>query len=262
MYNNISAACTSIQCSRGLGEKTAMRWIEANGSRTDYTFSFLDRESNRIANALTEFGIGKGDILFTFLPKMPEQFLVFLGTLKVQAICGTLFSNFGEDALLDRLGDSRAVGVITKKSLYKKIARIRNELPALRHIILVDGNSDPAAGVINYVEFISAASPEYKVQPTPPDTPSVLHYTSGSTGKPKGVLHRHGSLASQHSTARDTLGLKEDDTYWCTADQGWITGTSYGIIGPWSLGVTQVHYGGGYDPQAWMELLAREKVTV
>ena len=100
------------------------------------------------------------------------------------------------------------------------------------------------------------------VQPTSPDTPSVLHYTSGSTGKPKGVLHRNGSLQSQMATTKGGFGLTENDVFWCTADQGWVTGTSYGIIGTWSLRGTQVHYGGGYDAQAWMDLLAAEKITV
>ena len=239
-----------------------MRWIDANGARTVYTFGDLEMQSNRFANVLTSLGIGNGDIFFTFLPKMPEQFFAFLGALKTQAICGTLFSNFGEDALLDRLGDSGAVGIITRKSLYKKLSRIRERLPALKFVILVDGDDDPASGVISYSRIMSEAGADFVVQPTSYDTPSVLHYTSGSTGKPKGVLHRHGSLVSQTATAQGVLGLAEDDVYWCTADQGWVTGTSYGIIGPWSLGVTQVHYGGGYDAQIWMDLLAQENVTV
>jgi acetyl-CoA synthetase len=259
---NLGSVCTSQQCERGLANKVAMRWIATQGTRTDYTFGDLERQSNRFANILTAQRISRGDVFFTFLPKMPEQFFAFLGTLKTQAVCGTLFSNFGEDALLDRLGDSGAVGIITRKSLYKKIARIRHQLPALRFIILVDGDDDPAAGVFGYTSLMDEASDEYTVQPTSPDTPSVLHYTSGSTGKPKGVLHRHGSLHSQRATTQGVLGLTEDDIYWCTADQGWVTGTSYGIIGPWSLGVTQVHYGGGYDAQAWLDLLAMEKITV
>lgn len=259
---NIGFFCTALQCLRGLADKIAMRWIDAHGCILDYTFSDINTESNRFANALTNLGIGKGDVFFTFLPKMPEQFFAFLGALKNQSICGTLFSNFGEDALLDRLGDSRAVCILTRKSLYKKIARIREQLPELKYVILVDGDDDPLNGVISFARIMVESGPEYDVQPTSPDTPSVLHYTSGSTGKPKGVLHRHGSLVSQMATAQSVLGLKEDDVYWCTADQGWVTGTSYGIIGPWSLGVTQIHYGGGYDAQAWMELLAQEKITV
>ena len=259
---NIASACTSTQCRRGLAEKTALRWIEASGARTDYSFGDLETQSNRFANVLTALQIGKGDSFFTFLPKMPEQFFAFLGTLKTQAVCGTLFSNFGEDALLDRLGDAGAVGIITRKSLYKKLARVRERLPALKYIILVDGKDEPAAGVLSYARLMAEAGAEYQVQATPADAPSVLHYTSGSTGKPKGVLHRHGGIAGQQATARGVLGLQEDDVFWCTADQGWVTGTSYGIIGPWTLGVTQVHYGGGYDAQAWMDLLAREKITV
>lgn len=262
IHNNIGYACTTLQCDNGLNNKVAMRWIDVHSCRTDYTFGDLERQSNSFANVLTYLGIGKGDIVFTFLPKMPEQFFAFLGTLKTQAVCGTLFSNFGEDALLDRLGDSGAVGIVTRKSLFKKVARIRHQLPALRFVILVDGGDDPAAGVFGYTRLMDEASDEYTVQPTSPDTPSVLHYTSGSTGKPKGVLHHHGSLSSQKATTKDVLGLTDNDIYWCTADQGWVTGTSYGIIGPWSLGVTQVHYGGGYDAQKWMELLETEKITV
>lgn len=259
---NIGYTCTTLQCQHGLADKIAMRWIDTHGARTDYSFSNMERETNRFANALVSLGIGKGEVVFTFLPKMPEQFFAFLGTLKVQAVCGTLFSNFGEDALLDRLGDSNAAGIITRKSLLKKIVRIREQLPNMRVIILVDGDDDLNNGIVSYARIMTEAEDAFEVQSTPPDTPSVLHYTSGSTGKPKGVLHCHGALVSQMETAKNVLGLQEDDIYWCTADQGWVTGTSYGIIGPWSLGVTQVHYGGGYDARAWMDLLSREQITI
>lgn len=261
-HSNIAYTCTDLQCERGLGNKTAMRWIDAHGSMTDFSFKDLTRESNRFGNVLEKLGVKKGDIFFTFLPKMPEQFFAFLGALKAQVICGTLFSNFGEEALLDRLGDSGAVGVITRKGLLKKINRIRENLPKLKIIILVDGDDDPESGIFSYRNLMASVQDEYKVQPTSANTPSVLQYTSGSTGKPKGVLHRHGSLQGQMATARDVLCLQSDDIYWCTADQGWITGTSYGIIAPWSLGVTQIHYGGGYDAQVWVDLLVRERVTV
>jgi len=259
---NIGHICTRQQCEIGRSDKVAMYWIPTHEERCGYTFGDLERKSNCFANVLTSQGVKKGDIFFTFLPKMPEQFFAFLGTLKTQAVCGTLFSNFGDDALLDRLGDSAAVGIITSKSLYKKVARIRQKLPSLRFIILVDGDDDLAAGVLSYARIMSEANDEFSVQPTPPDTPSVLHYTSGSTGKPKGVLHCHGSIPTQKATTQEVLGLTDNDIYWCTADQGWVTGTSYGIIGPWSLGVTQVHYGGGYDAQAWMDLLKSERISV
>ena len=259
---NIGHICTRQQCEAGLADKVAMRWISSHLDRKDYTFADIEAESNRFANALQSLGLGKGDICFTFLPKMPEQFFAFLGALKLQVICGTLFSNFGEEALLDRLGDAQAKCVITKKSFLKKIGRIRSQLPALRHIIVVDGEDDPANGILGYQALMAAASPEFTAELTSADTPSVLHYTSGSTGKPKGVLHRHNSILHQHKTSREILHLDRDDIYWCTADQGWVTGTSYGIIGPWSIGVTQLHFGGAYDAAVWFDLLEQERITI
>lgn len=259
---NIGHICTAQQCLAGRAEKVAMRWIPAMGERVDYTFADLERQSNRFANALQGLGLGPGDILFTFLPKLPEQFFAFLGALKLKVLTGTLFSNFGDEALLDRLGDARAKAIVTKKSLLKKVLRVRPQLPELQYIIVVDSDEHTGEGVLSYRALMREALTQFTVAATAADTPSVLHYTSGSTGKPKGVVHVHGSVLLQSRTAREVLGLKDDDVYWCTADQGWVTGTSYGIIGPWSLGVTQVHFGGSYDAKNWLALLEREQITV
>ena len=258
---NIGHICTRQQCDLELGEKVALRWISAHQERIEYTFNSLDLESNRFANALQSLGLVAGDILFTFLPKAPEQFFSFLGALKLQVICGTLFSNFGDDALLDRLGDARAKVIVTKKSLLKKISRIHSQLPALQYIIVTDIETHQSAEILSYSVLVRQASGEFIAPVTPPDTPSVVHYTSGSTGKPKGVLHVHRSILHQSRTTADVLNLKETDIFWCTADQGWVTGTSYGIIGPWSLGITQVHYGGVYDAKVWFDLLQNEHIT-
>lgn len=259
---NIGHICTRLQCELGRGDKVAMRWISTSHERRDYTFSDIDLLTNRFANVLQGLGFSAGDIFFTFLPKMPEQFVAFLGALKLQVIAGTLFANFGEDALLDRLGDAGAKGLITKKSFLKKIMRIRDQLPALRWILIVDSDENIGPDILSLGQLMKSASAEFSAQSTGQDLPSVLHYTSGSTGKPKGVLHRHNSILHQNKTTIEVLGLTGNDIFWCTADQGWVTGTSYGIIGPWSLGITQVHYGGGYDAEAWFELLEKEGITV
>ncbi|BCS52414.1 AMP-binding protein [Geobacter sp. SVR] len=259
---NIGYLCTGRQYEFGLGDKVAMRWVSPHFERTDYTFADMDRLSNRFANVVRSLGVARGEVIFTFLPKSPEQFTAVLGGLKAECITGTLFSNFGEDALLDRLGDSGARLVITRKSLYRKIERIRGQLPALRAVILTDITEDLGDDVLSWQRLMGASSDGFAVPLTPPDTPSMLHYTSGSTGKPKGVLHRHGSILHQSRTTREVLGLHSNDVFWCTADQGWVTGTSYGIIGPWSLGVTQVHFGGGYNALHWFELLQNERITV
>jgi acetyl-CoA synthetase len=259
---NIGHICSRHQCDLGFGEKVAFRWFSAHLVRTVYSFNDLECESNKFANAMQSLGFTAGDILFTFLPKSPEQFFSFLGALKLQIICGTLFSNFGDEALLDRLGDANAKCIITKKSLLKKITRVRDRLPALKYIIVTDIEEHQAADILSYSVLVRQASEKFTALLTTPDTPSVLHYTSGSTGKPKGVLHVHRSILQQSRTASEVLSLTGSDVFWCTADQGWVTGTSYGIIGPWSLGVTQIHFGGGYDAKIWFDLLQSEGVTI
>ena len=259
---NIGWICTEQQCRSGLADKVAMRWISPHMERRDYTFGELNSLSSRFANLLAGLGVVEGDVFFTFLPKAPEQFFSFLGALKLKAVVGTLFSNFGEEAILDRVGDARAKGIITKKSFLKKISRIRDQLPELRFIIVVDADEHLADDIFSYSKLMEQASDSFDVPPTAPETPSVLHYTSGSTGKPKGVLHAHRSILMQRYTTEAVLGLKPDDIFWCTADQGWVTGTSYGIIGPWSIGVTQVHFGGSYNAEEWFRTLQDHRVTV
>ena len=259
---NIGHICTKQQCDSGHAHKAAFRWIPAGGEQVTYTFDDLESHSNRFANLIRDLGFVPGDIFFTFLAKCPEQFFSFLGALKAQLICGTLFSNFGDEALLDRLGDSGAKGIITRKGSLKKLGRLRNQLPHLRYILVTDLDDHQSADVLSYPKLMAAAANAFRTPPTTPGTPSVLHYTSGSTGKPKGVLHAHGSVLMQSATAENVLNLGNQDIYWCTADQGWVTGTSYGIIGPWSLGVTQIHFGGMYDATRWFSLLEKEKVTV
>ncbi|NVN89335.1 MAG: AMP-binding protein [Desulfuromonadales bacterium] len=259
---NIGHICTGQQCEAGFGDKVAMRWLSSHLEQRDYTFSELDQTTARFANVLQGLGVAPGDVFFTLLPKMPEQFFAFLGALKLQTIVGTLFSNFGEEAILDRVGDAGASAIITKKSFLKKISRIRDRLPTLRFIIVVDIDQHQSDDILSYSRLMEQASDSFYVAHTPPETPSVLHYTSGSTGKPKGVLHAHRSILMQRFTAETVLGLTPDDVFWCTADQGWVTGTSYGIIGPWSMGVTQVHFGGGYNAEEWFRILQNQGITV
>ncbi len=259
---NIAWYCTTRHCLEGRSEKMAFRWIDAAGQREDFSFGRMETESNRMAEVLLSLGCQAGDVVFTFLPKMPQQFFSFLGTLKIQAIAGSLFANFGEEALIDRMADAGTSILITKKSLLKKVKRARRALPMLKFILVLDLPEDEADNVLSLPRRLAATTGHYEVPITSPSTPSVLHYTSGSTGKPKGVQHRHQSLLIQAWTTAHVLGLRDNDQYWCTADQGWVTGISYGIIGPWALGITQLHFGGAYDAAAWMRLLEEEQINV
>jgi acetyl-CoA synthetase len=260
--HNIGFACTDLQCQQGRAATIAMRWLGTDDVRTEITYRQLAEESSRFASILTRLGVGPGERCFILLPKMPEVFYAFLGMLKAQAVAGALFVHFGDQALLDRLGDSQACLLLTRTSLLKKLKRIRDKLPDLRYVLLVDAQDHLDAATLSLPKLLQTASPDFAVAPTLPATPSVLHYTSGSTGKPKGVFHTHGSLPFQIQTSQDVLGLGPGDVYWCTADPGWITGSSYGIIGPWAVGATQVHYGGSFDADTWMTILERESVNV
>ena len=259
---NIGYICTKLQCELGNSEKIAMRWISPDMKHIDHSFKDMEDQSNKCANALQSLGLSKGDIIFTLLPKIPEQFFVLLGALKLQLVASPLFANFGEEAILDRMGDACAKALVTKKSFLKKIEKIRNQLPYLKHVIIVDDNSHLSSDILSYPLLMKNAKDVFETPLTGKDVPSLLHYTSGSTGKPKGVLHVHGGIMTIHQTTKEILGLKEGDKYWCTADQGWVTGTSYGVIGPWSWGITQIHFSGQYNPEEWFTILEREKINV
>jgi acetyl-CoA synthetase len=257
---NLGFICTRLQCELGRGDKTALRWIAPTSlQKVELTFLELEQATNRVANALITLGYREGDIVFTFLPKIPEQFTAVLATLKIKAIAACLFSNFGDEALLERLQEANAV--ITKQSMLRKLQPILPQLKQLRHLLVVDMPEHLDERTLSLPRLLERAGVDYTVAPTSAQTPSILHFTSGSTGKSKGVQHVHGSILSQAASFREVFDLKQDDIYWCTADLGWVTGTSYGVIAPWSQGITQVHFGGAYDPQAWFTVLQREKVN-
>ena len=259
---NIGYVCTGLQCENENAEKTAMRLIAPELSGINYTFRQLDVESNKIANALRGLGVGRGDRVFIFLPKQAEVFFAFLGILKLQAVAGVLFSNFGKEAVFDRLLDSAAKVLVTKQSLYDRISEVLPNLPTLEKVILTDLPEHKSDRLLSYAQLVSGAGTDYTVADTDPETPSVLHYTSGSTGRPKGVLHVHGGIEHHLKTMDEVFQVEPDDIYWCTADQAWVTGVTYGIIGPWAKGITQIHFTGKFDAVDWFEILQREKVTV
>jgi acetyl-CoA synthetase len=210
---NIGHICTRLQCEQGLGEKTAFHWIGSHDERAEYTFGDLDRHSSRFANVMQSLGFCGGEVFFIFLPKSLEVYFAFLGALKAQLITGTLFSNFGEDALLDRLNDAGAKGILTRSSFLKKLLRIRDRLPGLKIIMLTDAEEHQADDILSYPKLMGKASEKFDTPITPANTPSVLHYTSGSTGKPKGAMHRHRSILLQSRTTREVLNLQSDDLF-------------------------------------------------
>lgn len=234
--------------------KIALYWEDEDGTTKQYTFEQLSLLSNKMGNILKDFGVNRGERVFIFLPRIPELYISFLGILKIGAIAGTLFSAFQEQALADRLGNSDAEVVITNTELKKRIDKVRYKLPALKHIITVDSD--------DFMRSLEHASEELRVAHMDPDEYAFMLYTSGTTGKPKGVVHVHRAILQEHMTAKWVLDLRDDDTYWCTADPGWVTGIAYEILGSWSCGVAALVYAGRFDPKRWYQLLEKYKITV
>ena len=245
-------------------DKVALYWEGKNGDRDSYTFGDLSKLTSRFANALLGLGVKKGDRVFTFLERVPEIYIAIFGSLKMGAIVGPLFADFGPDPVRDRLQDSGAKVLITSPLLRERIAPLLPELPDLKHLIIVDraGGYPAQAGDAIYREIMDAASPDFPGITTSAEDYSIMHYTSGTTGKPKGAVHVHHAAIQHFATGKWVLDFHEDDVYWCTADPGWVTGTSYGMFSPWTNGITQVVYEGGFRASTWYSLIERYKVTV
>ncbi|GAA0135795.1 acetate--CoA ligase [Paenibacillus sp. YSY-4.3] len=243
----------------GKGSRTALLFSDSNRNES-YTYEEMSTLSNKFANVLRSYGVGKGDRVFVFMPRSPELYISLLGTLKVGAVVGPLFEAFMETAVKDRLEDSGAVAIVTTPALLPRVKR--NELPALKHVFLVGEDLPQEAGLIDLLAELEQAPPETEIQWVNREDGMILHYTSGSTGKPKGVYHVHNAMVQHYHTGRVVLDLKEGDRYWCTADPGWVTGTSYGIFAPWLIGVTNVVRGGRFSPGDWYDTIQQNNVTV
>jgi acetyl-CoA synthetase len=245
-------------------DKMAMIWEGKKGNVEEYTFSDLSRLSNKFASVLAnKLGIQKGDRVFFFLERIPEIYIGIIGTLKAGGVIGPLFSAFGPDAVKDRMADSEAKVLVTSPALKKKIGDILTDLSALEKIVLVRrGKENMDANDLSYEELMADASESFDVVQTHKEDYAIMHYTSGTTGKPKGAVHVHEAVLGHYVTGKYVLDLHNNDIYWCTADPGWVTGTSYGMFAPWSNGVTQAIYEGGFHTKRWYKFIEQRKVNV
>ncbi len=256
---NMAYEAIDRHVAEGRGNNIALHYSD-NHREESYTFSDLSKQSNRFANLLRGLGVGKGDRVFIFMPRTPELYFSLLGTLKAGAVVGPLFEAFMETAVRDRLQDSGAVALVTTPALLSRVPR--DELPDLKHIFVFGDSVAEGNGIIDFGRAMASASDEAETTFLDREDGMILHYTSGSTGRPKGVYHVHNAMVQQYHTGRVVLDLREGDVYWCTADPGWVTGTSYGIFAPWLNGVTNVVRGGRFSPQDWYATIEKYKVTV
>ncbi|MED1203174.1 acetate--CoA ligase [Heyndrickxia acidicola] len=226
-----------------------------------YTFKDLKELTNKAGNVLKEYGgVEKGDRVFIFMPRSPELYFALLGAVKLGAVVGPLFEAFMEGAVRDRLEDSEAKVLVTTPALLDRVPV--DKLPALKTIFLVGRDIKEDEKQIDFLKHLADASKQLELEWVDRMDGLILHYTSGSTGKPKGVLHVHNAMIQHYQTAKWVLDLKEEDVYWCTADPGWVTGTSYGIFAPWLTGTSNVIVGGRFKPEDWYKTIEKFGVTV
>ncbi|WP_078886274.1 acetate--CoA ligase [Streptomyces sp. MUSC 125] len=260
---NIGYEAVDRHLDEGRGGRIALRCVRRDGSTESVSYAELAQQTNRFAQVLRSLGIGRGDRVFTLLGRCPELFTVVLGTLKNTSVLCPLFSAFGPDPVARRmaLGDARVL--VTTAQLYRrKVAQVRDRLPKLQHVLIVGDGGPAPPGTHSFDTLLTEADDTFRIPATDPGDMALLHFTSGTTGAPKGAIHVHEAVVAHHITAAYALDLRPEDRYWCTADPGWVTGMSYGIIAPLTHGLTVVVDEGDFDARRWYGVLARERVTV
>jgi acetyl-CoA synthetase len=262
---NIAHECLDRHVADGRGDRLAIRWLGRHGESEDFTYGALRRLTNRFANVLDGLGLRRGDRVFVLTERIPELYVSVLGTLKHGGVACCLFSAFGPEPIRQRMRIGAARVLVTTERLYRrKVAGIREQLPDLEHVVLVgsEGVRTELPGTLDYTQLMDAADDEFEVAATKPDDMALLHFTSGTTGKPKGAVHVHEAVLAHLVTGRAALDLHDDDVFWCTADPGWVTGTSYGIISPLANGVRSIVDQGDFDADRWYQILEDQGVSV
>jgi acetyl-CoA synthetase len=262
---NIAQLAVDRHLATDVRDRVAFRFIARDLRRQDVTFEELARRTNRFASALRTLGVRKADRVFILAGRVPELYVALLGALKNGSVVTPLFSAFGPEPIRTRMALGDAKVLVTTEALYaRKVASIVPELPRLAHIVLAGeaGARTNVPGTRDFATLMESAEDTFDIERTTADDAALLHFTSGTTGTPKGAVHVHGAVVTHFATGRYALDLHADDVFWCTADPGWVTGTSYGVIAPLLHGVTSVVDEADFDAERWYRLLQGQRVSV
>ena len=260
---NIAHEAVDRHVLAGRGDKLALRWIGRNNEVRDFSYAALRAQANRFANVLVRCGITKGDRVYLLLGRSPQLYIAALGALKNGSVLSPLFSAFGPEPAKARMTIGNAKALVTTEAFYRrKVEPWRKELASLEHVFLIEGSGKPPPDTIDLNAALAQASDSFETVRTSPEDMALLHFTSGTTGRPKGAVHVHEAVVAHHITGQIALDLHPDDVFWCTADPGWVTGTSYGIISPLTNGATMIVDQAEFDAERWYRILQDQKVTI
>lgn len=260
---NIAYEAIERHSTGNLKDTVAFRFVRKNRSVDDFTYSMLQKQTSKFANVLKNLGIKKGERVFSLAGRIPELYITALGTLKTTAVFCPLFSVFGPEPVFQRMNKGEASVLVTTSALFeKKIKQLMEKLPSLRFIILSDAKEHLSEKVLSWSQLMEKASDEFIIPRTDPEDAALLHFTSGTTGMPKGALHVHKAVLTHYITGKYVLDFHPGDIFWCTADPGWVTGTSYGIIAPLVNGVTSIIDEEEFDAKRWYSILEEQKVNI
>lgn len=260
---NIAHEAVDRHAQSPAGDRPAIRWLGCEGAALDFTYNDLKRLSNRFANVLRRLGSGKADTVCALTGRIPELYTTALGTLKNTGVFCPLFSAFGPEPVYQRLSRGDARVLVTTESHYRqKVAPLLKQLPKLSHVLLVDIEEHLDENLLSFPKMMSEAGEEFSIPPTSPEDMALLHFTSGTTGMPKGAVHVHKAVFTHYITGKYVLDFHPGDVFWCTADPGWVTGVSYGIISPLLHAVTTIVDEADFDAVRWCRILESQKVSV
>ena len=276
---NLSYNCLDRHVQTARKNKAALIWESEPGEVRTYTYQQLWKEVQKFANVLKSLGVRKGDRVAIYMGMTPELPIAMLACARIGAPHSVVFGGFSSNALVDRIHDSQATAVITQDGSYRRGAEVKlfpaveealKSCPSVRSVVVYKRTGSPIRLQVGrdhwWHEMMASVADECPAEPLDSEHPLYILYTSGTTGKPKGVVHTTGGYSVGTAlSCKYVFDLKEEDTYWCTADIGWVTGHSYIVYGPLQNGATSLMYEGAPnfpEPDRFWSMIDKHDVNI